>query len=721
MDVNLDFEQQYYINTRDPDAWGCPMASLPQSSRPIEILSEFTCYINRSSLEYTLLDDNFDELDGGYALDDFHFSNQYTEALNADDDEFFLEPGAHYPEIPLDAFLYDHAIPEPVEPLPPPRLRPSTSPFSLPTNLLARNPAPRLIRSKSPRAISMNRSITKAPYRKPFSLSRKKEISETRGRGACLRCKYLKKECKVSTAGGPCDGCVKNSGARVWHVPCTTIKMADLAIYKTEEWTSLLRTIMRDTLAPTWFTQTYDLHIFGGVNGPTLTLSLSSISPAPECPLSYFALKNGITPQLQRDFDSFADGLVEDLPQRIFIAFLSTLLNEIIDYAKRTKDILVMTALKYYAYCRLTHAFLRGLCYEGYHGGIGVGVWIRDLFRWDDLSTPLKTQLLSFASQRVKDLEKELFRGVDERLKKLKQASYVPEILTLSVLVDQLDCNIHEGRWLEMPANRLLRPRKTPLLHEYPMEHLGSALSDRASALAELVLKFACIINDHSSPNDKARRRGAATEGDQLTLASLREKLSGPRIHLLRGGSTFFVEQLIFPRRENPEDTLPSGALGLAPPARSRSNSSSSYGSFSSSNSSLDCPHSQNTCSCTEAILERSLSERNDIAHLVQSSWDASQLDLVAGCNCPHINESEPDHGEPRIDLEESWGIAAEVIHGTTHRGATPFPHIGHVNIPVFRPSLKHINCRRMVYWNRRSVCLSILEGEAHSRFVVAV
>ena len=115
-----------------------------------------------------------------------------------------------------------------------------------------------------------------------------------------------------------------------------------------------------------------------------------------------------------------------------------------------------MKAVQYYGYCRLTHGFLRGLCYEGCNDGFGVGVWIRGIFNFDKVSVALKTQILAFTSRRVAKLERELFEEIQKRIKKQKRQGLVPALLAIGILVDQLDCNIHEGTWLSKPGKNLV-------------------------------------------------------------------------------------------------------------------------------------------------------------------------------------------------------------------------------------------------------------------------
>ena len=67
--------------------------------------------------------------------------------------------------------------------------------------------------------------------RGPLRPEQRKQASEIRKLGACLRCKFLKKTCDK---GEPCGGC-KPAHARLWQVPCTRIDIRDIA-YFMKDW-----------------------------------------------------------------------------------------------------------------------------------------------------------------------------------------------------------------------------------------------------------------------------------------------------------------------------------------------------------------------------------------------------------------------------------------------------------------------------------------------------
>jgi hypothetical protein len=64
-----------------------------------------------------------------------------------------------------------------------------------------------------------------------FTDTRRKEVQEVRKRGACMRCRMLKKPCSEGT---PCGTCKKIDSARLWKGTCLRTKLADeFAMYST--------------------------------------------------------------------------------------------------------------------------------------------------------------------------------------------------------------------------------------------------------------------------------------------------------------------------------------------------------------------------------------------------------------------------------------------------------------------------------------------------------
>ncbi|CZT22661.1 uncharacterized protein RCC_08366 [Ramularia collo-cygni] len=60
--------------------------------------------------------------------------------------------------------------------------------------------------------------------RSRFSDDRRKEVQETRKRGACIRCRMLKKPCSEGT---PCNACKVVGSARLWKGSCLRTRLAD--------------------------------------------------------------------------------------------------------------------------------------------------------------------------------------------------------------------------------------------------------------------------------------------------------------------------------------------------------------------------------------------------------------------------------------------------------------------------------------------------------------
>ncbi|KAI8941394.1 hypothetical protein NX059_002617 [Plenodomus lindquistii] len=71
---------------------------------------------------------------------------------------------------------------------------------------------------------SMNQKPAKAKVRGRFSDSRRKEVQEVRKRGACIRCRMLKKPC---SGDNPCNTCQNVESARLWKQPCIRTRIAE--------------------------------------------------------------------------------------------------------------------------------------------------------------------------------------------------------------------------------------------------------------------------------------------------------------------------------------------------------------------------------------------------------------------------------------------------------------------------------------------------------------
>jgi hypothetical protein len=71
---------------------------------------------------------------------------------------------------------------------------------------------------------SMNQKPPKPKVRGRFSDSRRKEVQEVRKRGACIRCRMLKKPC---SGENPCNTCKNVESARLWKQPCIRTRIAE--------------------------------------------------------------------------------------------------------------------------------------------------------------------------------------------------------------------------------------------------------------------------------------------------------------------------------------------------------------------------------------------------------------------------------------------------------------------------------------------------------------
>lgn len=64
----------------------------------------------------------------------------------------------------------------------------------------------------------------KPKVRGRFTATRRKEVQEVRKRGACIRCRMLKKPCSGES---PCSTCRNVESARLWKQPCVRTRIAD--------------------------------------------------------------------------------------------------------------------------------------------------------------------------------------------------------------------------------------------------------------------------------------------------------------------------------------------------------------------------------------------------------------------------------------------------------------------------------------------------------------
>jgi hypothetical protein len=75
-----------------------------------------------------------------------------------------------------------------------------------------------------PQGYIMDPKPAKPKVRGRFSDSRRKEVQEVRKRGACIRCRMLKKPC---SGENPCSTCHNVESARLWKQPCIRTRIAD--------------------------------------------------------------------------------------------------------------------------------------------------------------------------------------------------------------------------------------------------------------------------------------------------------------------------------------------------------------------------------------------------------------------------------------------------------------------------------------------------------------
>lgn len=71
---------------------------------------------------------------------------------------------------------------------------------------------------------SVNHKSVKPKVRGRFTDTRRKEVQEVRKRGACIRCRMLKKPC---SGDNPCNTCQNVESARLWKQPCIRTRIAD--------------------------------------------------------------------------------------------------------------------------------------------------------------------------------------------------------------------------------------------------------------------------------------------------------------------------------------------------------------------------------------------------------------------------------------------------------------------------------------------------------------
>jgi hypothetical protein len=81
--------------------------------------------------------------------------------------------------------------------------------------------------------------------------------------------------------------------------------------------------------------------------------------------------------------------------------------------------------------------------------------WFRKFFRIGPWSQN-HSKLAALSNRRAAELEIELLRTVDQTLRKLNSAMKVPLLLTICILLDQLDRHYHQGQWLKNPQGNIM-------------------------------------------------------------------------------------------------------------------------------------------------------------------------------------------------------------------------------------------------------------------------
>jgi hypothetical protein len=133
--------------------------------------------------------------------------------MNGMSDKFFHTPGrGHWANLQpssLDPLLQDHNKDDQLN---------KTMPHPRP---IAINPNPQTHFTTD---FSVNQKVTKPKVRGRFTDSRRKEVQEVRKRGACIRCRMLKKPC---SGENPCNTCQNVESARLWKQPCIRTRIAE--------------------------------------------------------------------------------------------------------------------------------------------------------------------------------------------------------------------------------------------------------------------------------------------------------------------------------------------------------------------------------------------------------------------------------------------------------------------------------------------------------------
>ncbi|KAF2706689.1 hypothetical protein K504DRAFT_470750 [Pleomassaria siparia CBS 279.74] len=137
---------------------------------------------------------------------------------NAISDKFFHSQArhqwSHLPQSSIDPLLHEHQ-----------HILPKEDNMSKP----GQHPRPIAINLNGTQThfttdFSMNQKPAKPKVRGRFTDSRRKEVQEVRKRGACIRCRMLKKPC---SGDSPCSTCQNVESARLWKQPCIRTRIAE--------------------------------------------------------------------------------------------------------------------------------------------------------------------------------------------------------------------------------------------------------------------------------------------------------------------------------------------------------------------------------------------------------------------------------------------------------------------------------------------------------------
>jgi len=129
-------------------------------------------------------------------------------------DRFFQAQARQWPSS-IDPLLPDHTNKPPIAPK-------ENTVEATPPRPIAMNPSG--TQAHFTTDFSVNQKPAKPKVRGRFSDTRRKEVQEVRKRGACIRCRMLKKPC---SGDNPCNTCQNVESARLWKQPCIRTRIAE--------------------------------------------------------------------------------------------------------------------------------------------------------------------------------------------------------------------------------------------------------------------------------------------------------------------------------------------------------------------------------------------------------------------------------------------------------------------------------------------------------------